>query len=123
MTTTNILVDTYLAAFNEADPQRRRELVERAFTAEATYLDPVMAGTGHDGLDAMIAGAQAQFPGHRFVLAGAPDAHNDRVRFTWHLRPEAGGDVVAVGYDYARVAPDDRLAEVTGFLEMGPPAA
>ena len=117
MTTTNILVDTYLAAFNEADPQRRRELVERAFTAEASYLDPVMAGAGHDGLDAMIAGAQAQFPGHRFELSFGPDTHNDVVRFAWTLRSEAGGEPVAGGVDFATVDADGRLGNVTGFLE------
>jgi hypothetical protein len=66
----------------------------------------------------MIAGAQQQFPGHRFELAGAPDAHHDRVRFTWHLKPEAGGDTVAVGIDFGVVAEDGRLRSVTGFLEQ-----
>jgi SnoaL-like domain len=121
--TTNSLVDTYIAAFNEADPQRRRDLVARSFTEDGTYLDPLMSGEGHDGIDAMIAGAQQQFPGHRFVLAGAPDAHNDRVRFTWHLRPDAGADVVAVGIDFGTVAADGRLTSITGFLEPGAAAA
>ena len=110
------VVDTYLAAWNETDPERRRALVEQTFTAEATYLDPLMRGEGHEGLDAMIAGAQAQYPGHRFTLAQGPDAHNDRMRFAWHIAPE-GGDPIATGIDFAVVAPDGRLADVTGFLE------
>jgi hypothetical protein len=39
------------------------------------------------------------------------------VRFTWHLKPIAGGDTVAVGVDFGVVAEDGRLSSVTGFLE------
>ena len=66
----------------------------------------------------MIAGAQSQFPGHVFALHAGPDVHHDRVRFSWSLAPE-GGDPVVVGTDFATLAPDGRLAEVTGFLENG----
>ena len=117
MTDTTALIENYIAIWNEADPDRRRELIAQTWTEDATYVDPMMAGAGHDGIDAMVAGAQQQFPGHRFELAGAPDAHHDRVRFTWHLRPEAGGDTVAVGIDFGVVAGDGRLRSVTGFLE------
>jgi hypothetical protein len=117
MTDTTKLIDNYIAIWNEADPERRRELIAQTWTDDATYVDPMMTGAGRDGIDAMIAGAQQQFPGHRFELAGAPDAHHDRVRFTWHLKPIAGGDTVAVGVDFGVVAEDGRLSSVTGFLE------
>jgi SnoaL-like domain len=117
MTDITTLIDAYIATWNEADPQRRRALVAQTFTDDGTYVDPLMQGAGTDGLDAMIAGAQQQFPGHRFELAGAPDAHHDRVRFTWHLKPTDGGDVVAIGHDFGVVADDGRLSSVTGFLE------
>src|SRR4051794_5758217 len=114
-TTINSVVDTYIAAFNEGDDARRRELVAAAFTDDARYLDPLMAGEGADGITAMIGAAQAQFPGHRFELSFGPDAHNDVVRFTWQL---VGADgPVAAGTDFATVAPDGRLRNVTGFLE------
>jgi hypothetical protein len=64
----------------------------------------------------MIAAAQQQFPGHRFALVAGPDTHHDRVRFTWSLSAN-GGEPVAVGVDFATVAPDGRLRSVTGFLE------
>jgi len=120
MTDTTTLIDNYIAIWNEADPERRRELIAQTWTEDATYVDPVMTGTGPDGIDAMIAGARQQFPGLRFELAGAPDAHHDRVRFTWHLKPEAGGDAVAIGSDFAVVADDGRLRSVTGFLDLVP---
>jgi hypothetical protein len=120
MTDTTTLIDNYIAIWNEADPQRRRELIAQTWTEDATYVDPMMTGTGRDGIDAMIAGAQQQFPGLLFELAGSPDAHHDCVRFTWHLKPEAGGDAVAIGSDFAVVADDGRLRSVTGFLDLVP---
>jgi hypothetical protein len=111
------VVDGYIAIWNEGDPERRRALIAATYSEDATYVDPLMEGEGVAGIDAMIAGAQAQFPGHRFALAGASDAHHDRVRFGWTLRPEAGGEAVAAGVDFATLAPDGRLRSVTGFLE------
>jgi hypothetical protein len=111
------LVDSYIALWNETDAGRRRSLIAQTFAADARYLDPLMRGEGLDGIDAMVAAAQAQYPGTRFELAGAPDHHNDRVRFGWHLRAAAGGDVLATGLDFGTLAEDGRLRSVTGFLE------
>lgn len=110
-------VDAYIAAWNEGVPERRRALVAQAFADDATYVDPMMSGAGPDEIDTMIGAAQAQFPGHRFVLAAGPDQVADRVRFVWRLEPAAGGDAVAIGHDFASVEADGRLREVVGFLE------
>ena len=116
-TTTPItaIVDAYIAMWNEADPARRRALAGDVFTEDAAYVDPVMSGEGQDGIEAMVAAAQKQFPGHRFELSQGPDAHNDRVRFAWRLVGDKGP--VAGGVDFALIAPDGRLSAVTGFLE------
>jgi ketosteroid isomerase-like protein len=111
------VVDDYIAVWNEPDGERRRALIARTFTEDAAYLDPMMSGAGHDGIDAMVAAAQQQFPGHRFVLAGEPDAHHDRARFTWNLVADGGGAPAAIGLDFATLAEDGRLRSVTGFLE------
>ena len=109
------VVDTYIAAWNEGDAERRRALVGETWTDDGTYVDPLMAGSGPDEIAAMIGAAQAQFPGHRFELSFGPDAHNDVVRFAWQLVGANGP--VAGGTDFATVAEDGRLRNVTGFLE------
>jgi hypothetical protein len=115
MTDITNVIHNYIAAWNESDPARRRAIVGDTFADDATYLDPLMSGEGQDGIDAMIAAAQQQYPGHRFELAMGPDAHNDRVRFAWTL---VGADgPVGGGVDFATVADDGRLRAVTGFLE------
>ena len=116
MTDHNALIDTYIASWNETDAERRRELVSRTWAEDATYVDPLMSGEGIDGIDAMIAGVQQQYPGHRFELADGPDAHHDRVRFSWHLVGDAGP--IATGFDFGTLTEDGRLRDVTGFLEV-----
>jgi SnoaL-like domain len=118
MSNTDSTVTAYIAMWNEPDPQRRRELVAQVVTDDASYLDPLMSGEGIDGITEMIGGAQQQFPGHRFTLHAGPDAHHDRVRFSWALTPD-GGEPVAVGTDFVTIADDGRMRSITGFLESG----
>lgn len=108
----------YLAAWNARDPAERRLAVARAWSDDGSYLDPMMEAEGHAGLDAMIAAAQAQFPGLSFTLHGRPELHHDRIRFSWALAPENGAPV-AFGTDFGVVAEDGRLQAVTGFLDQG----
>jgi hypothetical protein len=109
------IANQYLAVWNERDAAERRARVARTFSLDASYVDPMMRGAGHDGIDAMIAGAQGQFPGYRFELDGTPDGHNDVVRFSWTLALP-GSAPVAHGTDVAEVGIDGRLTRVTGFL-------
>ncbi|MCI3182021.1 polyketide cyclase [Caulobacter sp. CCUG 60055] len=115
------LIDRYIAAWNEADAERRRDLIAGTWTETATYVDPLMSAAGHDGINAMIQGVQARFPDFRFSLT-AVDGYGDRVRFSWALGP-AGVDPVVEGTDFARVSDDRRLSAVTGFLDKVPAAA
>jgi len=109
-------IDGYFAAWNETEAERRRAVIVQTWADDASYLDPLMQGTGHAGIDAMIAAVQERFAGHQFRLTGAVDAHHDRVRFSWELVPESGSAVVA-GIDFGVVAADGRLQSITGFLD------
>jgi SnoaL-like domain len=108
------IVGRYLEAFNETDPVKRRDLIEGVFTEDVSYTDPLGAVTGWDGIDGFIAGAQQQFGGLEFNLAGAVDGHHDIARFTWHL-----GDAVAIGFDVV-VLENGKIRQVLGFLDKIP---
>jgi hypothetical protein len=60
------VIDRYIATWNETDAERRRALIVRTWTETASYLDPVLQGESQAGIDAMIQGVQARFPGHQF---------------------------------------------------------
>jgi hypothetical protein len=112
------LAERYIAIWNETDAGRRRALIAKTWTEDASYLDPMMRSNGHGGIDAMIAGVQGKYPGLKFSLAGKVDTHNDCLRFSWDLGP-AGGAALAKGTDFAVVS-DERLKAVTGFIDMMP---
>jgi len=79
-----------------------------------------MAGAGGDEIDALVAGAQSQYPGHEFRLATGPAPTTTACSFSWTLHPESGA-AIAIGIDFATLDGDGRLRDVTGFLEA--PAA
>ena len=74
----NEAVVRYLAAWNERDAHRRLELVAKAWTEDGSYVDRVRQGHGHNEIDAMIATAQAHFPGYQLHLASGIET--DRIR-------------------------------------------
>jgi hypothetical protein len=116
-TNTSTIVDAYFAMWNETDPARRRAAIERAWTADATYLDPMFEAAGADGLDALVTGVHQQYPGHRFRLTDPVDVHHDRARWGWEFVSPDGGTTVVAGVDFAVLAPDGRLRQVTGFFK------
>ena len=46
------LIDRYFAAWNETDTASRRKLIATTWSTDAAYLDPLLSGDGHDGIDA-----------------------------------------------------------------------
>ena len=120
MTNPAEIVDRYLAAWNEADSGRRRDLIGTIFAEQASYRDPVQTGDGRDGIEEMIAGAQARFTGMRFQRIGEVDAHGGGVRFRWSLGP-ADGESIVEGTDFATLV-DGRFDRVTGFFDKLPAA-
>ena len=125
MTTTTInetqIVDAYLAIWNETDSSARKALIADTWTEDASYTDPLADVTGHDGIDALVAGVQAQFPGLVFRRLGEVDAHHQYLRFAWEAGPE-GAEALIAGTD-AAVISEGRLRRVVGFLDRVPDMA
>ncbi len=113
------VVEKYVASWNETDAARRQSAIAAACAADARYRDPIMAGDGHAGLDAMLAGVQAKFPGFVLKRISKVDSHNGAVRFAWSLGPAAGPSIVE-GVDFATLAPDGKLASIVGFIDKMP---
>jgi hypothetical protein len=116
------VVERYFAVWNEPDADARSRAVAELWTEDGTYTDPLAAAEGHEAIEAVIAGAREQIPGHVFKLIGDIDAHHDIVRFGWELVPEGGDESVVVGFDVAVAASDGSLRNVYGFLDKVPAA-
>jgi hypothetical protein len=116
------LIDRYFDAWNETDGARRRELIAATWTADADYRDPLLAGEGHDGIDAMIRTVHERFPQHTFRRTTEVDGFANRVRFSWELITPAG-DALVKGSDFGVLGAQGRLQAVTGFLDQVPDGA
>ncbi len=116
------LVHRYIDSWNQTDAASRRAAIRELYTENAGYTDPLAAVQGWDAIDQFIAGAQQQFKGLVFSLAGKVDAHHDTVRFTWHLGAPGAKEPLVIGFDVA-VAENGRLRQVYGFLDKVPAAA
>ena len=116
------LVDGYFAAWNETDAARRRALIAQTWADDASYVDPLLSGRGHEGIDAMISAVHERFPRHQFRLSGGADGFGNYVRFSWDL-VAPGGEAIVKGSDFGVVDAAGRFASVTGFLDVMPQPA
>jgi hypothetical protein len=115
----DVIIDAYVASWNETDPAKRQSSLAASCAANASYRDPVMVSDGQAGLDAMLAGVQAKFPGFVLRRISKVDSHNDAVRFAWSLGPVSGPSV-AEGVDFATLSSDGKLANIVGFIDKMP---
>jgi hypothetical protein len=114
------LVESYLDTWNETDPEARRSAVATVWAEDARYVDPLASVSGHDQISDLIAGVQAQVPGHVFRVLDRVDAHHNVIRFAWELVPASGGESLAIGFDVAVTEDDGRIRNVFGFLDKAP---
>ena len=115
MTTFDDTARAYIAAWNAQDATERRDAVAAAFAPDATYTDPLAAVTGRAAIAELIAGAQRQFAGCTFRLAGPVDGHHDQARFTWVLGPDE--QELVVGFDVVTRDGAGQITGVLGFLD------
>ena len=120
MSNINEVVVRYLAAWNEREPAKRRELVAKTWAEDGTYVDAARDGHGHDKLDAMIATAQGHFPGYRLNLASGIEVHHDYLRFSWAAGGTADAPLFIKGTDFVVLADDGRIKSVVGFTDAAP---
>jgi hypothetical protein len=70
MTDVNTIASRYIDLWNERTPGRRRDILSQHWAKDAKYVDPLMSGEGHDGVDALIAGVQQRFSQEPKAWAG-----------------------------------------------------
>ena len=116
------LAQRYIDAWNETDMTARRAAVDKLYTDDARYIDPMAVAEGRDAITSMIGAVQEQFPDFTFRLAGSVDGHHNQARFGWELGP-AGSPAPIVGFDVAVTDDAGRIRTVLGFLDKVPAAA
>ena len=126
MSTYDNTAQAYIAAWNTIDAAERKDAVAALFAQEATYTDPLAAVSGPDAIAELIGGAQQQFAGWTFRLAGPVDGHHSQARFTWALGPDGqdnDGEAPVVGFDVVTLDDAGLITSVLGFLDRVPTTA
>ena len=57
MTRTDSVTERYIALWNEANAEQRRDLVAWTFSEDAVCQYPLLGGTGHAGIETMLSEA------------------------------------------------------------------
>jgi hypothetical protein len=120
MSDLNMVVDKYLAVWNEVDASARRQKIDELWAVDGVYVDPLASVAGPDAFDQVVGGAQGQFKGLKFVRGNTFDEHHNIVRFTWNLVPTENAEPIAIGFDVAVVGEDGRIQGVYGFVDKMP---
>jgi hypothetical protein len=115
------LAQRYIDAWNQTDTTARRAAVDKLYTDDARYVDPLAVAEGRDAIMSMIGAVQEQFPEFTFRLAGPVDGHHNQARFGWELGP-AGSPAPIVGFDVAVLDDNGSITTVLGFLDKVPAA-
>lgn len=109
-------VDTYLAAWNETDVQRREKLLATCWAADGCYFDRFASLSGREALNAHIANVQKYMPGLKIERVGPAQHSHGRVVFRWRV-PNPPGDKGMSGTDAIRLTLDCRIRELVGFWD------
>jgi len=121
MSNVNELIASYLAAWNERDARRRKELIAKTWSDDGSYVDPARTGNGHDGVSAMMATVHERFGlEYQFRLKSTDQAHHDCIRFQWEVGGTKEAPLHFVGTDIGIVGSDGRFKSVIGFTDEAP---
>ena len=110
------VIDQYVAAWNEADADRRAALIDAALGADLWYRDPMLEADGREAFNAVLGAVQEQLPGHVLTRTSDVDAHHDVVRFSWALGVP-GQPPTFAGIDVAKLDADGKLHRIVGFTD------
>jgi SnoaL-like domain len=122
MADTNEIVHAYMAAWNEPDERKRRQLLEKAWADDGRYTDPMSDAQGRDALVALISQFHKQMPGAGILPTSGIDEHHGRLRFAWKMTA-ADGSTGMEGIDIGQLAEDGRLQSIVGFFGTPPQAS
>ena len=110
------MVERYLAAWNEKDAERRRELVDALWTEDGSYTDPLADATGGP----RSTGSSARSSSSSLASCSRSAGRSTRTTTrrgspgTW---ARAGAEPVVVGFDVAVLNGGGQIRSVYGFLD------
>ena len=109
-------VDGYVAAWNEADPLVRAELLAAAVTDDFEFTGPTGTFRGREAVEGLIVALQTRMAGATVARTGPIDGRT----FRWSI-VTAEGATLLEGIDEVETAADGRLSRIS--VAAGLPSA
>jgi hypothetical protein len=116
------VIAAYDAAWNEADPDTRRRLLEQSIADDGELIEPRGRFVGREAIFERLEGFSSRFPGARVELTSGLDEHNGFLRYSWTIVSSEGASLLD-GIDVAELGPDGRLRRVVMFFGALPEAS
>ncbi len=110
----NESIERYFQAWNQTDIDTINTTLQSCWVAGGTYIDPLNALTGVDGLAAIIQHTQDGVPGRIVTLTSRVDFYHGSGRYTWAFT-KPNGDKTE-GFDYIEYDGDNRLTRLVSFF-------
>jgi hypothetical protein len=108
----DILVERYLAMWNEPDAARRRATIEAQWAPDAANYTVTIEALGRDAIEHRVTAAHEKYVAtgeHRFQLHEPYVAHHGALRVWWEMVTVADGTVAAVGQEFLVLDGDGRI--------------
>ena len=112
--------DHMLAAWNEPDPAKVRQHLDRALTDDVHFVDPSVDLVGVDAFEANVHHVHEQIPGAVYSRTSDVDEHHRHFRYHWAIHLD--GELILAGFDVAVTDADGRVEKVIGFFGPLEPA-
>lgn len=108
-----------LAMWNERDPDRVREHIDRGVAEDVSFVDPRGEHLGRDALHEAVRRFRTAFPEADLSLTSGVDGHHNRYRYTWQI--VEGGKTIQDGFDVMTLDSHGLIKRVVAFFGPLPP--
>ena len=113
------MLDRWFEAWSTTDAEQRARLLAEATREDVAMLDPYSCIRGRDELAAHIANYHVHMPDITTMRTGEPRQCQGTALVDWQAQ-DAEGNVRSAGTNHVQLAPDGRIAAVTGYWQPPP---
>lgn len=106
--------DHMLAAWNEREPQKIRDHLDRALADDVEFIDPTIHTRGIAEFEQNIRAFRAKYPDAQCIRTSDIDAHHQLARYSWEIR--VGPQQLVHGFDVAEIDGTAKIRRVLGFF-------
>ena len=114
------IADRYVAMWNEADADNRRQMISELWTADGVHFVRTLEARGHEALETRVIGSHNKnVRDNGYVFRASPNAEHLQgiVKFNWQMVPATGGATAAIGLDILMIDENGRIREDYQFIE------